>query len=582
MKSMRIDFPSHFPLSNFPYTRHEHVRYRMVIFWQGHGACSFRQWLDVPLSTASRVRIENNQFKIPQSPRKQADHPLVVEDECGGKRLKITELEEGSSLTDGDHLSSNSEVSLACLDTNDGLVMSPMELEDLPAEFLREIMECEYPFPENDKMGCNRLKITELEGSQEIVSPELSPSSKSTISSAASNGNEISMLNATDFDPFDTDEDFINEVIAFESTLIYADEPQEVSYHSQEKAYEAPPAKYQDVDHRQFNFCKLMLSAATALPEANCISLMLGAQYLGWLSRLAFGSPRGLVVPLPKPLFCCILPNFDPIFAPRGLSQITDKYQIVSAVDKSLALPQVTAPQESLGGDFPNITLKEPPTLRRPPFVAEANNVMDAAIMEAFGQAAMLIQSKLFTRLESMDPTSHESMVKEANTVFGSLDRLKVDYGQFYQCVKDFIDAASSFNQVKTSIHNSVLYQDYHDRCNQEKLRLEQLSAEHASVMTSLARSQEHLKSLQNEAEEARNRLLQIEQKISDCEMEAKNLNIHLIELSEQMNKCEDSVLCASLEAEAAHKLYLQREAELNAAQDVFEKAKIQLRNKAG
>ncbi|KAL9691305.1 hypothetical protein QQ045_011726 [Rhodiola kirilowii] len=123
-----------------------------------------------------------------------------------------------------------------------------------------------------------------------------------------------------------------------------------------------------------------------------------------------------------------------------------------------------------------------------------------------------------------MDLSCHEAMVKEANTAFASLDHLKVDYRHFYQQVKKFIDVAASLNQIERSKRNDVLFRDCLDRCTHEKLRLEQLSSEHNSVMNSLTRSQECLQSLHNEAEEFKNRLLRIEKQVSACTVETKNL----------------------------------------------------------
>ncbi|CAM8943494.1 unnamed protein product [Rhodiola kirilowii] len=554
-------------------TRRQYFKCRVP---KGQGACSFRQWLDVPVSTTKSMELETNELSAPQTLGKQANHGLFNEDDSRRKCLKITQP-EGSQIKNSDRFSSNSSASLVCSNTKEGSVTSSMEFEDLSPELLKELMEYEYPLVGDDKSSCKQLKITESEESPVNSCAQLSTNSANSF--ASSYGKEVSMMDIADFEQFDTDEDLIDEVIASESTISHVDEPGVITNDSQmEEVLETAPPKYQNhVQLRQLNFCRQLIAAATDLPQDNSISLMLGAQYLGWLGRLAFGSPRFLMLPLHKNWFCCIFPNFDPIIVPSGIGRFDDKDQSVSTVDKSLARPQ-----ESVMRDLPAVILKEPSAPGTPPYVAEPNNVTAAAIMEAFGQAAVLIQSNFLTRLESMDLSCHEAMVKEANTAFASLDHLKVDYRPFYQQVKDFIDAAASLNQIERSKRNDVLFRDCLNRCTHEKLRLEQLSSEHNSVMNSLTRSQECLQSLHNEAEEVRNRLLRIEKQVSACTVETRNLQIRLAELSGQINECEDNLQCASLEAEAAQKIFMQREAEFSAAWDVFETAKLQLRNNHG
>ncbi|CAM8961702.1 unnamed protein product [Rhodiola kirilowii] len=60
---------------------------------KGQGACSFRRWVDVPVSTTKSMDIETNQLSAPQTLGKQAYHGLFDEDDSHRKWLRITEPE---------------------------------------------------------------------------------------------------------------------------------------------------------------------------------------------------------------------------------------------------------------------------------------------------------------------------------------------------------------------------------------------------------------------------------------------------------------------------------------------------------
>ncbi|KAK9272808.1 hypothetical protein L1049_003186 [Liquidambar formosana] len=199
------------------------------------------------------------------------------------------------------------------------------------------------------------------------------------------------------------------------------------------------------IHQRQTQFLS-QISAAEVTSSRDPTYQILGLPVQGWLGRLAFPPSRCLTVPPPKPFFCCkydfrdpfvqfylltcshvrtmfhifetgVFPSFDFIFVPKDVDVPHSPPSVES--DKSGRLSLVNPlPNAQLS----SVVLWEPLGLKSPPKVVQ-DNILNESTLEAFGQAALIIQSNLLDVLESIDPLDRESMVREANSTFDCIER---------------------------------------------------------------------------------------------------------------------------------------------------------------
>nr|POF27235.1 dna topoisomerase 3-alpha [Quercus suber] len=329
-----------------------------------------------------------------------------------------------------------------------------------------------------------------------------------------------------------------------------------------------------EIHCQQAEFWRQITAAGdTSTEVTDCISQILGLHILGWLGRLAFPPPRCLLVLPPRPLFCCVFPNFDPIFVPQdkdvsNCEGSADLHHSPSIVEFDETSSQISCRDAQSSSELS--TPKSPPAL--------LEGRVTTLNMDVLGQTVLHVQNQLLTHLESMNPLEHESMTQVVESTFIVLDRLLVNYTPFQELVKEFIACASSFADIEQSINNERSFQELMERYHSEKVRYDDISRIHDEIMTAFADSNRRLHSLREEASCVKELLLRIENQLSSCEAETKELETRVGEVSRDMLESQKSLQTASQEAEEATKLCHQREQKRNAAKAALEMARIKLR----
>lgn len=178
-------------------------------------------------------------------------------------------------------------------------------------------------------------------------------------------------------------------------------------------------------------------------PRENCLLIAAMVQDLGfhvgeWLGRLQFPPCRGgLMIPAPKPLFCCkyicsfdfgfgfsnppLVLRFQYVCNPTRITPTSCSAGVFPSFDP-ISVPQNTDKFEAIGSPLSTAAVDWEPSR----LVGSGTSVMRDAVFDTFGEAAMKLQTKLLSLLESMDFQNHKSMVEEATTVFNALDRLEM------------------------------------------------------------------------------------------------------------------------------------------------------------
>ncbi|KAL4652919.1 hypothetical protein ACB092_01G266000 [Castanea dentata] len=329
-----------------------------------------------------------------------------------------------------------------------------------------------------------------------------------------------------------------------------------------------------EIHCQQAEFWRQIAAAGdTSTEVTDCISQILGLHILGWLGRLAFPPPRCLFVLPPRPLFCCVFPNFDPIFVPRdkdvsNCEGSADLHHSPSIVEFDETSSQISCCDVQ--------SLSELSIPKSPPALLKGS--VTTLNMDVLEQTVLYVQNQLLTHLESMNPLEHESMTQVAKSTFIVLDRLLVNYTPFHERVKEFIACASSFADIEQSINNEHSFQDLMERLHSEKVRYDDISHIHYEIMTAYTDSNQRLHSLREEVSCVKELLLRIENQLSSCEAETKELETRVGEVSRDMLESQKSLQTASQEAEEATKLCHQREQKRNAAKAALEMARIKLR----
>ncbi|GFZ16263.1 hypothetical protein Acr_25g0006720 [Actinidia rufa] len=137
------------------------------------------------------------------------------------------------------------------------------------------------------------------------------------------------------------------------------------------------------------------------------------AEFLRQISSAGASLPEG------------VFPSFDRIAGPQDVNKFGAEASTVDMHNSSSVNPTLITAGQSLGA-----LLREPSDLKSPPKILQGN-IMKQSMLDIFKQAAMHLQYGLLTLLESMDFHDHESMLRGANSAFGALDGLIVDYQPF-------------------------------------------------------------------------------------------------------------------------------------------------------
>ncbi|XP_057465848.1 uncharacterized protein LOC130755493 isoform X2 [Actinidia eriantha] len=279
--------------------------------------------------------------------------------------------------------------------------------------------------------------------------------------------------------------------------------------------------------------------------ESAAIYQILGFHFKGWCGRLVFYPSRGLTFPKSKPFFCCVFPSFDQIVGPQDVNKFGAEASTIEMHNSSSVNPTLITAGQSLGA-----LLREPSDLKSPPKILQ---VMKQSMLDIFKQAAMHLQDGLLTLLESMDFHDHESMLRGANSAFGALDGLIVDYQPFRE--------------------QELVYW-----YNRKKLQLEDISHLHSETSTTLKASNEQLQSLLKEVSCLKDTLFHKEVELSCVMAENNEICTRFDQISKDKLQSELDLQVKFEKAEKALKLCQQREAERNIAKTSFEEARSKLR----
>ncbi|KAK4846779.1 hypothetical protein QYF36_021850 [Acer negundo] len=315
-----------------------------------------------------------------------------------------------------------------------------------------------------------------------------------------------------------------------ESTIgdIVMQETESLNFKTKKRSRGISLMSQNEVHCRQIEF-RRQISAAKDI-STDIIYQSLGLHELGWLGRLVFPPPRSLKDHPPKPFFCGIFPNYDPIFVPErdklssptpgadrqlwngvprkpsGLERSFDTIQsdiLISSVSKSL---------ESTGTPIQSLE--------------------QAAVQfqKSLEQAALHFQNEFVTILNRIDPSDPDTMTKEADKFFSDLDRLKlpIDYEPFSRRVREFIESASRLARIEKSICNDCSLEELTELYNGKKERFDDISKAHDEAVAAFANSSQRHQSLQEEASRLRDTLLLIESQLSCFEAETSERKIRV------------------------------------------------------
>ncbi|KAG6676178.1 hypothetical protein I3842_15G139800 [Carya illinoinensis] len=298
---------------------------------------------------------------------------------------------------------------------------------------------------------------------------------------------------------------------------------------------------------------------------------ILGHHVLGWWGRLAFLPSRCLSVPPTRPFFCCVFPSFDPTFVQNknvfNNEGFTDLPHSLSSADFDKPSSQIS------GGDttaVSNVSWELSNPKSSSPIFEGSTTTSHLEVLE---QTLVYVQNQLITSLQSMDPLKHESMTQAAKATFDVLDRLSVDYTPFRECVRKFIDLASSLADMEHPATNEHSLQELIEQYHCEKVRYEDICHFHAKTVSSLMASSQRILSLREEVSYVKDLLMRVENQLSGCEAETKVLETRAGEICKDMLGSQKSLQTLS----EAMELCLRREQEQNAAKAALEMARLEL-----
>ncbi|XP_062151748.1 uncharacterized protein LOC133860105 isoform X2 [Alnus glutinosa] len=327
--------------------------------------------------------------------------------------------------------------------------------------------------------------------------------------------------------------------------------------------------------HWQTRF-RRQTTASGDTSTGDCTSQIAGVLILGWWGRLTFPPSRCLSVPLPKPFFCCVFPSFDSIFIPEDKDVYSNEY--FTELPHSTSLTEFDKPSPQISGwdaEALSDVSREWSNAKSPPPIVEGSIKANSNMLD---QIELHLRNLLLTSLESMDPLKHESMAVAVGSTFKVLDCLSVNYTHFHERVREFIACASSLADIEQSVDEEHSWQELIERCNNEKVRYDDISSIHAETVTAFIASNQRLKSLRKRTSSLKDWLVRVENQLSSCEAETKELEARVGEIYWDMLDSQKSLQALSREAEEAMKLRQRREQERKAAKAALEIARIKLR----
>ncbi|KAL3530161.1 hypothetical protein ACH5RR_009483 [Cinchona calisaya] len=289
----------------------------------------------------------------------------------------------------------------------------------------------------------------------------------------------------------------------------------------------------------------------------------LSFQIQGWWGRLAFPPSKCIIAPAPKPFFCCVFPSFDPISVPPK-ADLRNGRSSVTTLGSPLASKSCS---QSI------LTLYERPQL----LGSQESSIMRGLVSKEFLKAAEKLQNKLLSILSSLDIQDHEIMAREANDTFDALDQLRMDHKMFSEQVKEFIQSASLLDKINQSLKSDSSCRMLTDRCNDDKLKLDEINDAYARDVDAFSVSKQRAASLTEEVSHLKDKLFQTVAELSCCEAETAAMEVRMSELLKDKVKFEQCFRSRCEKLEDALKLHRQREAEQHAAKAAFEKAKVLL-----
>ncbi|TXG54969.1 hypothetical protein EZV62_020225 [Acer yangbiense] len=300
-----------------------------------------------------------------------------------------------------------------------------------------------------------------------------------------------------------------------------------------------------------------------------------GLHELGWLGRLVFHPPRSLKDHPPKPFFCGIFPNYDPIFVPEDgnmLNAESDKLSSPTPGAGRQFWNGVLSKPSGLEGSFATTQKSLECTVATPIQSLEQAAVQFQKTLE---QAALHFQNEFVANLNRIDPSDPDTMTKEADNFFSYLDRvqLPIDYKPFSRRVREFIESALRLAGIEKSICEDCSLEELTEIYNGKKVRFDDISNAHDEAVAAFANSSQRHQSLQEEASRLRDMLLLIESQSSCCEAETSELKIRVDAICKVKLESKKRME----EAKEMLKFREQREEERCAAKAALEQARIQL-----
>ncbi|XP_047158348.1 uncharacterized protein LOC124828983 [Vigna umbellata] len=288
-----------------------------------------------------------------------------------------------------------------------------------------------------------------------------------------------------------------------------------------------------------------------------------GSCRMGWLGRLIFFHPaQSLNLPTPKPFFCCIFPSFNPIIVPKqrnvsdgpcnklAIKSVSQQHAQLSTGCHTEASGHVVSPSKSPDGER-----KSKASRHR--------------------EVILFTQQQLLADLETLAPHEHESMKEAAETTFAILDVLQVDYKKFSDHVLDYINFASSIAKIDRSMENFLTMEDLNKFFEEEKMRLDQLQDDHVKTKALLEASKRHGQLLCEQVSHLEAMLNAKQNQLKFCELET-------LKIETRLGHLERNILATDItlkQTKMAKKQSEERQTKQIAAQEVMQKAKLELEN---
>ncbi|CAI9096501.1 OLC1v1032663C1 [Oldenlandia corymbosa var. corymbosa] len=284
----------------------------------------------------------------------------------------------------------------------------------------------------------------------------------------------------------------------------------------------------------------------------------------GWWGRLAFPPSKCLTEPAPKPFYCCIFPSYDPIFVPPNVC-LLDEAALLAGTNVAESALVCTNVAECALVDT-NIAES---------VCSQPNSVMKKLVSEAFMKAGEQLQTDLLNILRALDIKDHEIMRLESNAAFEALDSLGINNKKFRQEVKEFIVRASLLSKIDQSIANNHSCQKLADRLNCQKLKLKEIKDTEAKVVDTLSVSKRRAANLTEEISHLKDKLRKAEAELFCCKADSTALESRVSQISKDKVKAEQYLRRTCIKLKNAWQLRKHMEAEKQAANTAFEKAKL-------